>query len=84
MNNIVEKKELKGSDTRQRLREANKAYTECISKDFLGRFLAGEKVNADDFCVNERRTMQELDTAIYGKLPFWANDYLIAKVKIIF
>jgi hypothetical protein len=59
--NFVEKKELKGSEAKQRLKEANRAYTECISKDFLNRFLAGEKVNADDFCVNERRTMQELD-----------------------
>lgn len=54
MNNIVEKKELKTSETRQRLKDANRAYTECISKDFLNRFLAGEKVNADEFCVNER------------------------------
>lgn len=70
MNNIVEKKELKTSETRQRLKDANRAYTECISKDFLNRFLAGEKVNADEFCVNERQAMQNLDEVTYGKLPF--------------
>jgi len=59
--NFVEKKELKNSDERQKLKEANRAYTECISKDFLNRFLAGEKVNSNDFCVNERLRMEELD-----------------------
>ncbi len=68
--NIVEKKELKNSETRQRLKDANRAYTECISKDFLNRFLAGEKVSADEFCVNERLAMQKLDELTYGKLPF--------------
>ncbi len=67
---IVEKKELKNSDDRQKLREANKAYTECISRDFLGRFLAGEKVNAENFCVHERETMKALDEKIYGRLAF--------------
>lgn len=68
--NVVEKKELKSSEVRAKLKEANRAYTECISKDFLNRFMAGEKVNADDFCVNERKKMEELDQSIYGKLPF--------------
>ena len=68
MNNIVEKKELKNSDDRNKLKEANRAYTECISRDFLNRFLAGEKVNADEFCVNERKRMEELDRSIYGQL----------------
>jgi len=50
MNNIVEKKELKG-DIRGQLKDANRLYTECISKEFLGRFLAGEKVTIDNFCI---------------------------------
>ncbi len=66
--NFVEKKEVKSSDDRSRLREANKAYTECISRDFLGKFLAGEKVMSDDFCVQERALMQRLDEKLYGKL----------------
>lgn len=70
MNNFVEKKELKNSDDKQRLRDANKAYTECISKDFLSRFLAGDKVNADEFCVRERTLMKELDEKMYGNLQF--------------
>jgi hypothetical protein len=66
MNTIVEKKEIKG-DVRANLKEANRAYTECISKEFLGRFLAGEKVTLDNFCVVERTKMKELDEVVYGK-----------------
>lgn len=67
MQNFVEKKNITSED-KTKLKEANKAYTECISRDFLTRFLAGEKVNSNDFCVNERKTMEELDTRIYGPL----------------
>jgi hypothetical protein len=66
MNNIVEKKEIKG-DIRANLKDANRAYTECISKEFLGRFLAGEKVTLENFCVNERTKMKALDEEVYGK-----------------
>lgn len=66
MNNIVEKKQISG-DARANLKDANRAYTECISKEFLGRFLAGEKVSLDNFCVPERSKMKELDEQVYGK-----------------
>ena len=66
MNTIVEKKDIKG-DVRAHLKDANRAYTECISKEFLGRFLAGEKVSLDNFCVAERTKMKELDEKVYGK-----------------
>lgn len=62
---FVEKKKVTSED-KTRLKEANKAFTECISRDFLNRFLAGEKVNANDFCVQERRVMEDLDKRIYG------------------
>jgi len=60
MNNIKEKKELNG-DLRSQLKDANRSYTECISKEFLSRFLAGEKVNIDQFCVKEKAAMATLD-----------------------
>jgi hypothetical protein len=66
--NFVEKKEIKNTNERQQLKEANRAYTECISKEFLGRFLAGDKVNADDFCISERSAMKSLDEKLYGPL----------------
>jgi hypothetical protein len=66
MNNLVEKKDIKG-DVRTQLKDANRAYTECISKEFLGRFLAGEKVTLENFCIQERARMKELDETVYGK-----------------
>jgi hypothetical protein len=65
MNNLKEKKEIK-ADVKGSLKEANRAYTECVSKEFLGRFLAGEKVSLDNFCISERKLMTELDQTIYG------------------
>jgi len=52
------------------LKKANQEYTTCISKDFLAKFLNGEKVNIEAFCNAERQKMQALDQQIYGKLPF--------------
>lgn len=60
MNNFKEKREVKG-DVRVLLKDANRAYTECISKDFLTRFLAGEKVSVEGFCIPERTKMAALD-----------------------
>ena len=61
MPNMVEKKALKGSEARAALKTANEAYTSCISKDFLQKFLAGDAVKVEDFCVKEREQMQVLD-----------------------
>ena len=65
--NITEKKNITSSELRTQLKVANKAYTECLSNEFLGRFLAGEKVNAEDFCINERQKMKDLDKQVYGE-----------------
>lgn len=65
MNNLKEKKEIKG-DVKAKLKDANRAYTECVSKEFLGRFLAGEKVSLDNFCIQEKKLMTELDQSVYG------------------
>lgn len=59
--NFKEKKELKSSDLRKELKEANKTFTECISKEFLGKFLSGDSVKVEDFCLKERENMQKLD-----------------------
>lgn len=58
---LKEKKEVKSTDQRAKLREANKVFTECISKEYLNKFLQGEDVNIKDFCVSERQAMESLD-----------------------
>ena len=67
--NFVQKKEVTSAD-RSALKTANEEYTTCISKDFLSKFLNNEPVKVEDFCVSERQRMGELDTKIYGALPF--------------
>lgn len=57
----VEKKDLKGSAARSDLKKANEAFTSCISKDFLSKFLNGDNVRVEDFCTKERETMEKLD-----------------------
>ncbi len=59
--NFIEKKELKSSEQRNKLKELNNAFTDCISKDFIGRFLNGENVKVEDFCIKEREAMLNLD-----------------------
>jgi len=68
--NFTEKKEVKSTDDRTKLKEANNSFTDCISKEFLSKFLAGEQVKVEDYCVNERERMQKLDEKLYGKLTF--------------
>ena len=65
-----EKREIKSSEARSQLKKANEAYTTCISQEFLSRFLKGDNVRVEEFCVQERQAMEELDKQIYGKLPF--------------
>jgi len=55
-------------EDKEKLRELNKAYTECLSRDFVGKFLAGESVKVEDFCQNEYKSMIDLDKKIYGSL----------------
>ena len=65
----IEKKNISHAD-RTELKDANKAYTTCISEQFLSRFLSGEKVDIGDFCKTEYARMVDLDRKIYGEVPF--------------
>ena len=58
------------SDAKAALKQANEAYTSCLSKDFIGKFLNGENVRVEHFCVPEKQKMEELDQIVYGKLNF--------------
>jgi preprotein translocase subunit SecA len=61
----MDSKELKAE-----LKKANNEFTSCISEEFLTKFLAGEQVNVENFCIEERKRMLDLDQQIFGKLPF--------------
>lgn len=57
----MDKKAPVTSQDRDNLKKANQDYTTCISQDFLTRFLQGESVKVEDFCVKEREAMMKLD-----------------------
>ena len=49
------------------LKVANEEYTSCLSKDFLTKFLNGDNVRIESFCVSQKAKMDELDQLVYGK-----------------
>jgi hypothetical protein len=58
----------KGPDAtaqKNELKELNKQFTECISKDFLPQFFAGKDVKIEDFCTDLRVRMLSLDNKVY-------------------
>jgi hypothetical protein len=55
------------SEDRVELKALNNAFTNCISSNFLPKFLAGESVNINDFCVDERTKMLDLDRQVYNE-----------------
>ena len=50
---FVQKKQVP-ADTRAELKQANEDFTECISKNFLPKFLKGDAIKVEEVCVNER------------------------------
>jgi hypothetical protein len=50
------------SKAKNELKDLNKQYTECISKEFLPKFFAGaDDMKIEDFCTDLRGKMLDLD-----------------------
>ena len=62
-----DKKPMSKSDAQAALKVANEEYTSCLSKDFLTKFLNGDNVRIESFCVSQKAKMDELDQLVYGK-----------------
>ena len=53
------------------LKEATKAWSDCFSKNFLGQWMNGENINAEEVCAEQQSRMLELEEALYAeKIPF--------------
>jgi|TARA_B110000285_G_C14945618_1_gene524181 hypothetical protein len=50
------------AQARSELKKANEEFTDCISKDFLPKFLKGDAIRVEEVCVNERQKMEALDS----------------------
>ena len=57
------------------LKQANNAWTECISKNFLPQWLNGQNITAEEVCAEPLARMQEADEAVYGEraMPRFKN-----------
>ena len=51
------------------LKQANREWNDCISKNFLPQWLAGEKLNIEEVCSEQKERMEEADAAIYAEKP---------------
>ena len=66
-----EKKNLR-SEPKLALKQANKAWTDCVVQNFLSDWLSGKNVAVTDVCQEELQRMQDLDKEQYGEWPFRA------------
>ena len=57
------------SESKVNLKNANKEWTDCIVKNYLGQWLDGANLNINDVCKDEYEKMIELDKEIYGEFP---------------
>jgi hypothetical protein len=58
------------SEDKSALKTANKAWTDCITKNFLTPWLNGANLTISDVCVEEKEKLDELDEKVYGSVPF--------------
>ena len=57
------------SEAHVSLKVANMAYTECVTKSFLPKWLKGESLQINEVCGAQYEDMMEKHAGIYGELP---------------
>ena len=57
------------SEAHVELKTANREWNDCIGKNFLPQWLAGEKLNIEEVCIDQKTRMDEADAAIYAEKP---------------
>ncbi len=63
------------------LKKANNAWTECVTKNFMGKWLAGESVSIDSVCTNELSKMNELNDTAFEKSPMPFKPFTLWETK---
>ena len=59
------------SENKAALKTANKAWTDCITQNYLPQWLQGANLNIAEVCTEELTKLNELDAEIYpGGAPF--------------
>ena len=58
---VFPQKSVLNSAEQKELKDASDDYLSCLNADFMPRFLAGEKLNVDDFCKSELAAVRTLN-----------------------
>lgn len=59
------------TESKAALKQANQAWADCVSKNYLPMWLAGNNLNITEVCSNELAKMNELDAENYPNgIPF--------------
>ena len=56
-------------ESRLELKQANKAWSECVSSSFLPKWLNGENVNVEEVCREQQDRINELNEAVFAEQP---------------
>lgn len=59
------------SENKVALKQANKAWADCVTQNYLPQWLQGANLNVTEVCTEELTRMNELDAENYpGGVPF--------------
>jgi len=59
------------------LKQATKAWTECVTNNFMPKWLAGEKLDINEVCAEENERRVEADGALYEEKPIPFRTFAI-------
>ena len=57
------------SEAHVELKDANRAFNECLANIFMPKWIAGEKLQLTEVCQESYERMQSADEAVYGERP---------------
>ena len=75
-----ERKNLR-TDIKVELKSANKAWLDCLERNFMKQWIAGADIKVGDVCVDEYSRMAELDAEVYSPSPYKISPTLDDLVK---
>ena len=69
------------TDAHVELKQANRDWNDCISKNFLPQWLSGQKLNIEEVCVEQKQRMEEADAAVYSESPLPVKMFSLPTVS---
>ena len=54
------------SEAHIELKTANREWSDCVTNNFLPKWLSGAKINIEDVCASQQARMDTANEAVYG------------------